>query len=127
MRIVFIAVCVLLFTIGCDTTSDISSEIVCGKWDMYLVDIARKGKEQKQPVIFTFLPDGNYICRIEEGMKDEVSNGRWEIKDGRLLLRDKADHIVSCTYRKDQCHTFSYTAYEKEFFPKGLTFILRKQ
>ena len=94
---------------------------------MYLVDTGRNGKEQKQPVIYTFLSDGSYFCRIEDSTKEDVSKGKWEIKGGKLFLYDSANNIAAYTYSKSQCHTFSYTAYEEKFFPKGLTFILRKQ
>lgn len=127
MKKFFIAVCVLLFSIGCNSASDISSETVCGNWDMYLIDTGRNGEEQKQPIIYTFLPDGSYVCRIEDSMKEDVSNGKWEIKEGKLLLRDAANNIVAYTYGRGQRHTFSHTACQKEFFPKGLTFVLRKQ
>jgi len=127
MKKFFIAVCVLLFSIGCNSASDISSETVCGNWDMYLIDTGRNGEEQKQPIIYTFLPDGSYVCRIEDSTKEDVSNGKWEIKEGKLLLRDAANNIVAYTYGRGQRHTFSHTAYDKEFFPRGLTFVLRKQ
>ena len=123
----FIVVCVLLFSVGCNSTPNISSEMVCGNWDMYLVDTGRNGKEQKQPIIYTFLSDGSYICRIKDSVKEEASNGKWETKEGKLFLRDAANNIAAYTYSKGQCHTFSYTTYDKEFFPKGLTFVLRKQ
>ena len=127
MKIIFMVACGLLFFMGCNSASHISSEIVCGNWDMYLVDTGRNGKEQKQPVKFTFLSDGSYVCRIEKSMKEEVLNGKWEIKEGKLFLHDTANNIAAYRYSKGQCHTFSYTAYEEKFFPKGLTFILRKQ
>ena len=94
---------------------------------MYLVDTGRNGKEQKQQVIYTFLFDGSYFCSIEESTKEDVSKGKWELKGVKLFLYDSANNIATYTYSKRQCHTFSYTAYEKKFFPKGLTFILRKQ
>lgn len=127
MKTIFIIACVSLFSIGCDSTLDISSEIVCGKWDMYLVDTGHNGKEQKQPVIYTFLSDGSFVCRVEEGGKGEISSGKWEIKEEKLFLFDTANNSAVYSYRKGQSHTFTYTAYEEKFFPKGLTFILRKQ
>ena len=48
------------------------------------------------------------------------------IKDGKLLLSETKNNIAAYTYSKEQGQTFTYVAYEKTFFPKGVTFILRK-
>lgn len=127
MKRIFIAACIVLFSFGCRSASHISSEAVCGKWDLYAVDTGRNEEEQKQPAVYTFLSDGSYVCRIAGSMKEEVSKGEWEIKEGKLVLRDETNHAAVFTYREDRCPAFSSTGSNEEFFPKGLTFILRKQ
>ena len=125
LRTFIISVFCIAFLSGCSSASNISPEIVCGKWQMYAADTGRNGKEQKQPITYTFMPDGKYVSRLSESTPEETT-GKWEIKDGKLLLSETKNNIAAYTYSEEQGQTFTYVAYEKTFFPKGVTFILRK-
>ena len=125
LRTLIISVFCIAFLSGCSSSSNISPEIVCGQWQMYATDTERNGKEQKQPITYTFMPNGKYISRLNESTPEETT-GKWEIKDGKLLLSEAKNNIAAYTYSQEQVPTFTYVAYEKTFFPKGVTFILRK-
>ena len=55
LRTLIISVFCIAFLSGCSSASNISPEIVCGKWQMYAADTGRNGKEQKQPITYTFM------------------------------------------------------------------------
>ena len=86
-RTLIIYVFCIAFLSGCSSASNISPEIVCGKWQMYTADTGRNSKEQKQPITYTFMQDGKYVSRLTESTPEETT-GKWEIKDGKLLLSE---------------------------------------
>jgi len=97
LRTLIISVFCIAFLSGCSSSSNISPEIVCGKWQMYAADTGRNGKEQKQPITYTFMPDGKYVSRLSESTPEETT-GKWEIKDGKLLLSETKNNIAAYTY-----------------------------
>ncbi len=126
MKKIFVLTGILLLLAGCYSVKHISSEAVLGKWQMYVADTGRNGTEQMQPLTYTFMPDGSYVSCLTETTPEETT-GKWEIKDGKLLLTGDKNNVAVYTYSNENGHTFSHTAYDKSFFPKGVTFILRRK
>ena len=73
MKKIFASAGVLLLLAGCYSVKHISSEIVLGKWQVYVADTGRNGTEQMQPLTLTFMPDGSYVSCLAETTPEETT------------------------------------------------------
>ena len=111
---------------GCAPGPSFSADLLCGQWQMYGADTGRNGPEVRNPVTFTFFPDGSYLCRITDSEVEETK-GTWNLDGDKVTITDARKNSAVYVYREDRGHTLRHRAFHREFFPRGVTVILRKE
>ena len=116
----------ILFCFGCSDKPSVSADILHGQWQWYGADTGRNQPEVKLPITFTFLPDGRYICRITESTVEE-SEGTWKLDGNNVAITDTQGNTTVFVYKEYNGHTLQHQASDKEFAPRGITMILKKE
>jgi len=104
----------------------VTAEALCGQWQLYIEDTGRNAPAVKQPVTFTLLADGSFLCRLAESTPEETK-GTWRLEGDKVTLTGVRQPSVVYEYREDQGPTLRHRAFDREFFPRGVTMILKRE
>ena len=110
---------------GSPAAPSVTAESLCGQWQLYIEETGRNAPAVKQPVTFTLLADGSYLCRLAESTPEETK-GIWRLEGNKVTLTGARQPPVVYEYREDREPMLRHRAFDKEFFPRGVTMILRK-
>lgn len=123
-KMLLLCAVVCLFA-GCRSV-ELRPEEVCGTYRLYSLD--RDGREVPfEKIYFIFLPDGTYRSEIREKYQTEEGHGKWRIDGSGVELQgEEAGQIIR--YRCDpDSGKLSCTMHNEEFFPRGLTLVLKRE
>lgn len=123
-RILMLGVIIVLLA-GCRSV-EITTEEICGTYRQFAVDIGRSSQEAPMDgLYFIFMPDGSYRTEIRKKHRTESYPGKWRIVGEQIEMQDDKGHAVLWQYDPESGR-LTHTAYNKEFFPRGVKFILKK-
>ena len=112
---------------GASAAPAVTADVLCGRWRFYIEDTGRNAPAVKQPVTFTLLADGSYLCRIEESTPEETK-GTWRLAGNRVTLTGaRQESVVYECAREEHGPVLRHRSFDKEFFPRGVTMILKQE
>ena len=111
---------------GTSAAPGVTAEALCGQWQLYVEDTGRNAPAVRQPVTFTLLADGSYLCRIIESTPEETT-GSWRLEGNKVTLTGTRQPAVVYECREDRGLTLRHRAFDKDFFPRGVTMILKRE
>ncbi len=104
---------------------ELEPEQICGKWNCCAVDCGRSSAERIIPMTVCFHPDGSFTTEYDEGNSGpERESGTWK-RDGDSVSMTSL--TGTCRWRIRSAERLEMSAENREFFPRGILFILKKE